>query len=535
FITGLERIGGFGGKSDRLNQYNTYLGNPDMFDADFARYRSATAESVRAAVDRWLNTRNRLLVRFHPEKSGRPSQVAIDRAKEPALGGDRPFRAPEVKTAKLDNGIELFVVERRDLPKVSVSLATRAGSVSDPADKVGLAGLTARVARRGTKTRDALQIDSTLGDLGTSLGWSTAREASSLSMEVLKRNLNPALTVMADVARNPSFPATEFDREKKLLLDQLSQQANNPGAVANRVAQMLAFGADHPYGRPSLGLPGTVQPVTREDLVRFHETYWKPGSSALVFVGDVTLAEATEMARQHFGSWSGGAAPAVNVPAAKPVGPGKVFVVDRQDAAQTVVAHILAAPPRRSDDYYAFRLADFVYGGGGFGTRLNLNLREDKGYSYGVFSFPALYSKAGTWIASGGVQSDKTKESVVEFMSELKNIAGAKPISEAEFTNARLRRVRGYAQQFESIGRIAGQIVNLWATGLPMTELQEETAGIERTSLAAANAAAAKYAAPAGTTLLLVGDLSKIEAGLRELNLGEIVVLDVEGRPAARR
>ena len=535
FITGLERIGGFGGKSDRLNQYNTYLGNPDMFDADFARYRSATAESVRAAVDRWLNTRNRLLVRFHPEKSGRPSQVAIDRAKEPALGGDRPFRAPEVKTAKLDNGIELFVVERRDLPKVSVSLATRAGSVSDPADKVGLAGLTARVARRGTKTRDALQIDSTLGDLGTSLGWSTAREASSLSMEVLKRNLNPALTIMADVARNPSFPAAEFDREKKLLLDQLSQQANNPGAVANRVAQMLAFGADHPYGRPSLGLPGTVQPVTREDLVRFHETYWKPGSSALVFVGDVTLAEATEMARQHFGSWSGGAAPAVSVPAAKPVGPGKVFVVDRQDAAQTVVAHILAAPPRRSDDYYAFRLADFVYGGGGFGTRLNLNLREDKGYSYGVFSFPALYSKAGTWIASGGVQSDKTKESVVEFMSELKNIAGAKPISEAEFTNARLRRVRGYAQQFESIGRIAGEIVNLWATGLPMTELQEETAGIERTSLAAANAAAAKYAAPAGTTLLLVGDLSKIEAGLRELNLGEIVVLDVEGRPAARR
>jgi len=535
FVTGLERIGGFGGKSDLLNQYNVFLGDPGKFDADFARFRGATADGVRAAVERYLNTRNRLLVRFHPEQSARPSEVAIDRAKEPALGGDKPFSAPEVKTAKLENGMELFVVERRELPKVSVSLATRAGSVADAAGREGVANLTTRVMRRGTKTRDALQIDTTLGDLGTTLGGGAARESASLTMEVLKRNLNPALGVVADVARNPSFPAAEFDREKKILLDQLAQQSNNPNAVANRVAQMLAFGVDHPYGRPAGGLPSTVQPITREDLVRFHETYWKPGSSALVFVGDITLAEATELARQHFGAWAGGAAPKVAVPAPKPVGPGKVFLVDRQGAAQTVVSHILAAPPRRSEDYYAFRLADFVYGGGGFGTRLNLNLRENKGYSYGVFSFPSQYTEAGTWIASGGVQTNKTKESVVEFVSELKAIAGAKPISETEFRTAQLKRVRGYAQQFESVGRIAGEIVGLWALGLPMTELQNETTGIERTTLAAANAAAAKYAAPAGTTLLLVGDLATIEQGVRELNLGEVVILDAEGKPVARK
>jgi len=531
FVTGLERIGGFGGKSDRLNAYNTFLGDPNKFEADFARFRGATAEGVRAAVDRWLNTRNRVVVRFHPEQSGRPLTTAVDRTKEPPLGGDKPFLAPEVKTAKLENGMEVLVVSRPELPKVAVRLVTRAGSVADPAPKAGLAGLTARVMRRGTRARNAIEIDNQLGDLGTTLGSGAGREAASLSLEVLKRNLSPALGVMSDVAREPSFPADEFDREKKLLLDALAQQANNPNAVANRVAFMLAFGVDHPYGRPNTGLPGTVQPIAREDLVRFHEANWKPGSSALVLVGDVTLEEATALARQHFGRWAGGAAPAPNVPAPKPVGPGKVFLIDRQGAAQTVVAHVMPAPQRKTPDYYALRLADAVYGGG-FGTRLNLNLREEKGYSYGVFSTPSHFDRAGAWIASGGVQTDKTKESVTEFVRELKFLAGEKPISEKELTSARLGRIRGYSQQFESFGRVADQVVALWVAGLPMTELQRETEALTRATLAEVNAAAQKYAVPAGTTLLLVGDLSKIGPGVRELNLGEVVILDVEGRPA---
>jgi zinc protease len=534
FITGLERIGGFGGKADRLNQYNTFLGEPGKFEEDFLRYRNATVESVRGTVARWLNTRDRLLVRFRPEKSGRESQVAVDRSKEPPLGGDKTFNAPGVKAAKLENGMEVLVVERPDLPKVAVTLATRAGGVQDPVGKEGLADLTVQTIRRGTKTRQALEIEDALGDLGTAVGGFSGYESSRLGMEVLKRNLSPALTIFADVARNPAFPAAEIDREKKQRLDALSQEAQDPNAVASRVAQMLAFGPEHPYGRPVRGLPSTIRGVTREDLARFHEANWKPGSSALVFVGDVTLAEATELARQSFGTWAGGAAPVVNVPAPRPAGAGKVFLVDRQDAAQTVVRQILPGPPRRTEDYYAFNLADAVWGGG-FGTRLNLNLRENKGYSYGVFSSPALYSKAGMWVASGGVQSDKTKESVVEFVNELKALAGTKPITAEELQTAKHARIRGYAQQFESVGRIADQVASLWAAGLPMAELQREPTELERATLAAVNAAAQKYAAPAGATLLLVGDLSKIEAGIRGLNLGDVVILDVEGKPVTRK
>ncbi|HEX9149908.1 MAG TPA: pitrilysin family protein, partial [Thermoanaerobaculia bacterium] len=440
FVTGLERIGGFGGKADLLNQYNTFLGDPGRFDEDVARYQKVTAADIQRTVDRWLNTRNRLLVRFHPEKSGRAAEVALDRAKEPAMGADRPFRAPEVKTAKLANGMELYVVERPELPKVAVTLATKAGAIADPAGKAGTAHLTAVTMDLGTKTRKALEIEDALGDLGTELNGVATRESSRLSFEVLKSNLAAAMAIVSDVVANPTFPQSEFDREKKRHLDALSQQAKNANAIAGRVRSILAFGADHPYGRPVQGLPSSIEGITRADLAEFHETYWKPGSSALIFVGDVTLAEATDLARKNLAAWSGGAAPAVTIPPAQPATAGKLYLVDRQDAAQTVISPFLPAPPRKTDDYYALHLADAVWGGGGFGTRLNLNLREDKGYSYGVFSNLAHFQQAGLWYAAGGVQTNKTKESLVEFDKELKALAGTKPISDAEFEDAKVKR-----------------------------------------------------------------------------------------------
>jgi zinc protease len=276
-----------------------------------------------------------------------------------------------------------------------------------------------------------------------------------------------------------------------------------------------------------------VQQLTREDFVRFHETTWKPGSSALIFAGDITLDEATQLARQSFGNWPSGVAPTVSIPAPKPFGPGKVYLVDRQDAAQTVVVQILPGAPRKTEDYYAIQLADAVWGGG-FGTRLNLNLREEKGYSYGVFSFPTFFSEYGMWQSTGGVQTNKTKESVTEFVKELKFLSGEKPITEKELANAKANRIRGYAQQYESLGRIADQVSTLWAYGLPMSELQRETTELERATLASVNTAAKKYAVPGSTMMLLVGDRSKIEAGVRELKVGDIVILDAEGKPVGK-
>jgi zinc protease len=530
YVHGLESLGGFGGKADRLNQYNTYLNDPGMFVEDLNRIRAVTPASMRAAVSKWIDTPNRLVVRFRPETSSREVASNLDRTHNPGMGDDRPFLAPEVQTGTLPNGIEVFVVERHELPMVSFSLATNAGTAADPPGKEGVAELTARCMDLGTRTRKALEIEDALGDLGTGIGVSAGREHAAASFSVLKRNLPAALAIASDVVQNATFPASEVERERGLLLDDIAQESNEPNAVAGRIRSMLAFGREHPYGRPATGLRSTVEPLRSEDLAAFHAARWKPGSSAIIFAGDVTLAEALELARQSFGSWTGGDAPAIPIPVPQPMGQGKVYLVDRQGAAQTVVSQILPAPKRNTTDYYALRVADAVWGGGGFGTRLNLNLREDKGYSYGVFSSLIQFRESGVWRALGGVQTDKTKESMVEFSKELKALAGERPISAEELANAKSKFIRGYSQQFENLSRISGQVAGLWALDLPMTELRTEPDRVEQVTLTEANAAAHQYAVPAQATYLLVGDRAKIEPGLKDLNLGAIVVLDEEGR-----
>jgi zinc protease len=296
---------------------------------------------------------------------------------------------------------------------------------------------------------------------------------------------------------------------------------------------MLAFGPDHPYGRPTQGLRTTVDPITRADLVSFHAARFKPGSTALIFAGDVTLAQATDLAKQHFGAWSGGAAAAIQIPPPAPAQGGRIYLIDRPESAQTVVSQWLPAPPRKSPDFDALSLVDNVWGGGGFGTRLNLNLRENKGYSYGVFSNFNPMSAAGSWSASGGVQTDKTAPSVVEFNKELTELAGSRPVSDEELAHAKTRRVRGYAQQFESLARIAQQIGSLWALGLPMTELQREYDATNAVTMDQVQAATKKYVRPDSSSMLLVGDRSKVESAVRDLKLGEVVLLDINGKPAA--
>ena len=222
------------------------------------------------------------------------------------------------------------------------------------------------------------------------------------------------------------------------------------------------------------------------------------------------------------------------IPAAAPAAAaGKIYLVDRPDAAQTVVGQLLPGISRSATDYYAVGLVNSAWGGATLGTRLNMNLRESKGYSYGVFANLNAMSKAGAWWASGGVQTDKTAEALTEFDNELKALVGEKPIDAKEFETVRDRLTRGYTQQFESLDRITQQIGNLWVLGLPMTELQREFDATSALTLAQVDAAAKKYVVPAKSSVLLVGDRAKIEAKVKALNLGEIVLLDVEGKPVS--
>lgn len=532
FISDLEDIGA-GGKAGSLNSYNTYLGDPGGFARDLARYNDASVSAVRTAVDRWLNTRDRLIVRVQPEPLLQPAvQSDFDRSQPPPLGADKPFVAPQVSTARLENGLELFVIERPELPKVALTLVNRAGAIVDPPGREGLAYLMTKTLRRGSRGAGALEIEDAFGALGASLSDVVGRESSQLSLQVLKRNLGGALQVFANIARQPTFPEDEVAREKTLQIDRLAQESSNPKALLARIGEMLVFGQEHPYGRPRTGSAASLGSISRSELIQLYETWWKPSGSALIFAGDITLQEATKLAREYFGSWSGRAPSMPSIGAARPMEPGNVFVVDRPGSAQTLIAQLLPGPARGSDDYYALSLANTVWGGG-FQSRLMRNLREEKGYSYGIYSTPTSYRQAGAWIASGGVQADKTRESIVELNAELAKLAGRMPISASELADAKANRVRGYAQEFRTMNQLVAQVAELWSIGLPMAQMQRFADEMSRATLSSVNQVAQKYAASGPATLLLVGDYAKMAADLAALGFNHVTVLDASGERVA--
>jgi zinc protease len=384
----------------------------------------------------------------------------------------------------------------------------------------------------GTRTRAALDLENAMGDLGVSLGGFAGTETAGLAFSALKRNVAPALDILAEVALNPTFPEQELTRERKRMLDGLAQAESDPQSLAFRVMPMLVYGREHPYGRPNDGNLDTVPGLQRADLVAYHKDYWKPATSALVFVGDITLDEALKLARASLGEWSGGAAPEVPLPAAAPAATGKVYLVDRQGAPQSVVLQVLPAPARNSADYDALTLADSVWGGS-FGSRLNLSLREAMGATYGANSFLSLGRRAGMWGAYTAVQTDKTGVALQEMQSLLRDINGGRPITEKELEDNRVNLVRSYAQEFETLGGVGGKVSRLWGTGMPYSELQREPEGLGAVTLSGVNGVAHQWADPAKACILVIGDRTVLEPQLKNMGVGDIVVLDTRGRPVA--
>ncbi len=502
YVSSLERIGGFGGKADRLNESNTYRNDPGFFHIEHERFRKLNGMEIAKAVHRWLVSRHGLLLRYYPDTLprgvGRHTPPAagtepLDRSRIPALGTDTPFQTPAVHEARLDNGLEVLVVEHHDLPKVAVSLAVKSGSVHDTPNRSGVAHLMLQTMDKGARGYGALQIDESLSRLGTVIGKSIYLESARLGFDVLAGNLDAAMALFAAVALHPRFPEEELERERHRSLDHLAQQASHPQALAQRLCPGLVFGADHPYGRPVQGYASTVAEVTRYDLARCYEENWRPDQSALVFVGDITRDHAMKLAEHRFGSWRADVRPVGAVPAPAPNRKAnRIWLADRPGAPQTVVCQFVDAPRRDTSDYHALRLVDAVWGGG-FQSRLNLNLREEKGYTYGVSTNLALLGAAGYWKVQTSVQADKTGEVVHELMSEMRGLAGERPVGKDELEDARTGRIRGYAQQFESLRRIAGGISGLWSSGRPMSDLQDAVRNLESVSLDDVRAAARRY------------------------------------------
>ncbi|MGB8657824.1 MAG: pitrilysin family protein [Candidatus Zixiibacteriota bacterium] len=534
FVRQLQRIGGFGGKADKLNEYNVYLGDPDRFQWDLNRYLQATPEGVRKVAQEYLGP-NRAIVYVVPREDLKAESTQVVRTSEPQPTVERPFAPPQIQKAKLSNGMQVLVVENHKLPLVAVSLVIKSGLSADPKNLSGTASLTSQLLDDGTTTRSALQISDEVKKIGANLGTGSSSDASTVTLNVLKKYLDTGLNLVSDVVIHPIFPKEELERQRQICLGQIMQENMEPFVSCLKLYYKTLYGPDHPYSQPYTG-SGTevsIKALQRDDLKKYYETYYHPNNAAIVVVGDVTLKEILPKLETAFKEWKPKDVPAVAVTPVNPITKTKIFLIDKPGAAQSVVIAGNLGIERRSPDYYAVQVMNNALGGM-FSSRINLNLREEKGYTYGAESFFSAPKFAGPFVAYAPVQTQYTKETVAEIEKELRGICGPKPLSAEELQKSKDYLVKSYVQRFQTFDQIAGQVAGIMIYDLPEDNLQRYVSSISGIDGKTAADAAQKYIHPDALLYVIEGDVAKIEPGLRELNIGEIGYLDAEGNPISR-
>ena len=446
---------------------------------------------------------------------------------------DPRFQLPQVQRRKLSNGLEVLLVEHHELPVVSMNLLIKSGAAADQNDRAGLASLTAALLDEGTNTRSALDISNQLAAIGAQLGSGSGRDSSSVTLRTLERQIDKALEIYADVIVNPAFPKDELERARSSRLAQLSQLRDNADAVSDLVFASLLYGRKHPYGQPAIGDTASVSAVGDADLRRFYETYYRPNNAALIVVGDVTAASLMPKLERAFANWKSAPVPAVNLSTPPARERAAIYIVDKPGAAQSVISIGQIGVERATPDFFPLLVMNNILGGG-FVSRVNLNLREDKGYTYGARTSFDFRRAAGPFTASAGVQTAVTKESVSEFLKELRGIRGEMPVSDRELEIAKQAIIRGYPRGFETPDQIAGRLSDVVLYGLPDDYFNNYIARVRAVIKDDITRVANRYLDPSRAAILIVGDRTVIEPGLRSLEgVGQTVtLLDAEGRDA---
>jgi zinc protease len=457
------------------------------------------------------------------------STAPLDRSMVPAAGPDPAYDFPDVQRRTLSSGLQVWLVERPGAPLVTAQLIAGAGAVRDPLDHPGLASLTAAMMNEGTARRTAEQLADELGFLAANLNAGAGQEVAFVSLSVLERNFEPALDVFADVIVNAAFPESAWPRVRDQRLASLLQQRDQPTTLATEEFARRLFGAGHPLGRPVSGTPASVRATTTDDLRTFHRGFFRPDNAHLIVVGDMSADVAMASLERAFAGWTpGGVEPWQVPPAPAPQAATRVYLVDKPGAAQSQIRIGHVGIPRVHRDYYPLLVLNTILGGQ-FTSRINLNLREDKGYSYGARSAFQMGRIAGPFVASAGVETAVTRESVVEFMRELEEIRGARPVTAEELDFARASIVRREPLTLETNAQIAGRIQDLILYGLPDDYFDEYNRRVAAVTLADVNRVAREYLQPDRFAIVVVGDRAVVEAALRQLPY-PVEVVAVEGQ-----
>ncbi|PTL77116.1 pitrilysin family protein [Vitiosangium sp. GDMCC 1.1324] len=466
-----------------------------------------------------------------------PSTPAPDpeafRAQPPKPGEPPELVLPKFEQAKLDNGLTVLVSTRKELPLAYVGVAFASGGSEDPQGKAGLADITYKTMLEGAAGKDSQALDQAFQDLGVSPAVSVNADGASLGTRVLKRNADAVLALLADVARKPNLAQKDFDRRKKLQLAELVRAMGSPGFLAQQAYLDTVFGPEHPYGHPVSGLPATVDTVTLKDVRSFYQKNVGPKAAALVMTGDVTLDEAVALAKKYFGDWRGSGTPPP-VPPTPPVPPRQqVVFVPKPGLDQTVMVLGRPGVAVGNPDEYPLELATTVFGGF-FGSRLNMNLREDKGYSYGAGASADARLGVGPLTASSAVRANVTGPALTEFFHELKGIR-ERPITQKELEAAREGLIRAFPGEFETVEGLGSSASQLFFLRRPMDEFARTVEGLQKATPAEVQRVAEAYLAPDAMQVVLVGDPEVIQQQVGPLELGKLTPKEPVASPTVKR
>jgi zinc protease len=561
FVRGIERIGGFGGKADALAECAVYTGDPGCFRGQLARLDAATPAQVRDTARKWLSRGDHVMtVRPGPvtEITEQPSAPVgptvippadkkfttlpgtVDRSQGVPITQTFPDLVfPKLQRATLSNGTKLILAERHDVPVVQMSMEFPGGYASDVGRRSGTASFTMGMLDEGAGDYDALALGAKMESLGAAISAGAGLDSSEVTLSALKDKLDESMALYADVVRRPKLDQADMERVRAVWLAGIRQEKKSPGGMVQRVTAPLLYGQGHPYAIPfsGNGYEADIAALSRDDLVAWRDAYLRPDTATVMVVGDTTLAEIQPLLEKHFGDWKAPATKPAAAAALPPVATPKasrVFLIDQPGALQANIVLAQLAPPATDPATIDFDIANAVFGGD-FTSRLNMNLREDKHWSYGARSGATSSIGPRLWTASAPVQIDKTVESIQEMRREIDEYtSGKRPANAEEVARIQAITVRSLPGSYETGRSVLATIAAINRYGRPDDYVQLRKKKIEAMTPATVQQAVSAFD-PKQMTWIIVGDLSKIEAGVRGLNLGEVTVVDADGKPVAKK
>jgi len=531
FVRSAERIDGAGGKSYILAQSQVFGGSPDFYRQQLKWAQEATPKTIRDAAQKWLSD-GVFVLTVEPTPEYKVASTGADRSKLPEVGTPPELNLPPLQRTTLSNGLKVVLAERHNAPVVDMTLIIDAGYAADSLASPGTAKLTLAMIDEGTKKRNSLQIAERAELLGARIGAGSSLDTAFLGVNAITSKLDDSLELFSDVLINATFPQADFERLRAQSLATIKQEKTQPQGIASRLFPKLIYGEGHAYSNPfsGNGSEESVQKLSREDLIAFRNRWIRPDNATLLVVGDATLEGIKPLLEKHLAGWKAPdePLPKKNLATVQVQSKPRVFMVNRTGAEQTLIMGAYAGPPRSDPDYIALETLNTILGGG-FVSRLNMNLREDKHWAYGAGSGLSAAEGQGPFVVRAPVQTDKTAESIQEMVKELKEILGSRPPTDAEIKFAQDSLVLQLPGSNETSSEVAGSYADIVTYGLKDTYWNDFVGEVKQMTPEKLTAAARKLVQPDAMTWIVVGDLAKIEADVRKLNLGEVKVLDADG------